>query len=151
MKTIQTVDQFIDAKIGSKDDIATACGSPGSVAFITNSRQSGAGSRAFAEALLETLADNCTGNPLPQDWKIFDRGMCETVLQDRRLGGAMNELLDEDYHSRIDEWVLSLFGREGSQSVAFPRLSQLLRTVATIGLVSAWSWMLGNHRRSSIS
>ncbi len=135
METIQKVDQFIDAKFGSKDDIAGACLEPGSVPFITISRQSGAGGRALADALLEALAANSAGNPLLQNWKIFDRGMCETVLQDRRLADAMNELLDEDYHSQIDEFVLGFFGREASQGVAFPRLSHLLRTVAAIGKV----------------
>ena len=135
MQTIQEVDQFIDAKATAKHDIAAAFPQPGSVPFVTISRQSGAGGRVLAEALRNALTANSAGNPLLQDWKIFDREMCETVLQDRRLTDAMNNLLDENYHSQIDEFVLGFFGRQVSQNVVFPRLAQLLRTVASIGKV----------------
>lgn len=135
MQAIQQVDRFIDAKTGVMHDIAAAFPQPGSAPFITISRQSGAGGRVLAEALLDALAANSAANPLLQDWRIFDRKMCETVLQDSRLADAMSKLLEEDYRTQIGEFILGLFGRQVSQNVVFPRLSQLLRTVATIGKV----------------
>ncbi len=47
----------------------------------------------------------------------------------------MRELLQEDYHSQITEFVMGIFGDYGMQNVAYARLSQLLRTVASVGKV----------------
>lgn len=58
MKTIQKVDQFIDAKTSVSQDIAAAFPQPGSVPFVTMSRQSGAGGRVLAEALRDALVAN---------------------------------------------------------------------------------------------
>ena len=89
----------------------------------------------LAEELLKQLSADASDDPRLQNWRIFDRSMCETIIKDDNLINSMNELLDENYHSQIEEFLLGLAGRRGMQNAAYPKLAHLLRTVASVGRV----------------
>lgn len=136
MSTVLEVERFISGKKGEvTPGAADTRHAPGVLPFVTVSRQTGAGGRLLAEELLRQLSEDTSGDPRLQNWRIFDRSMCEIILKDDNLVNSMNELLDEDYHSQIQEFLLGLAGRRGMQNAAYPRLAHLLRTVASVGRV----------------
>lgn len=136
MSTVLEVERFIS---GKKNELNLGAGAAhhtlGRFPFITVSRQTGAGGRILAEELLNQLSADTSGDPRLQNWRVFDRSMCEIILKDENLVDSMNELLDEDYHSQIQEFLLGLAGRGGMQNAAYPRLAHLLQIVASVGRV----------------
>ncbi len=136
MSTVLEVERFISGKKGElKLDEALTHHALGVLPFVTVSRQTGAGGRMLAEELLAQLSADASGDPRLQNWRIFDRSMCEIILKDDNLINSMNELLDEEYHSQIEEFLLGLAGRKGMQNAAYPKLAHLLHTVAAVGRV----------------
>lgn len=61
--------------------------------------------------------------------------MCESILKDDNLLNSMNKLLDEEYHSQTEEFLLGLVGHRGMQNAAYPKLARLLHSVASMGRV----------------
>lgn len=136
MSTVLEVERFISGKKGEVTlGSADKAHAPGVLPFVTVSRQTGAGGRLLAEELLKLLSEDTSGDPRLQNWRIFDRSMCELILKDENLANSMNELLAEEYHSQIQEFLLGLAGRRGMQNAAYPKLAHLLRTVASVGRV----------------
>lgn len=136
MDTLQKVDQFIAEKrseLGKGRDVTRLM--PGALPFVTISSQSGAGGRKLADILMGMLANDGSGHDALRDWRTFDKGMCQHVLEEQHLADAMSELLHEDYHSQIDEFVMGFLGDRGMQNVAYVRLARVLRTIASVGKV----------------
>lgn len=132
----RTVDRFIADKRtppGGRHDIERL--PPGTLPFVTLSSQSGAGGHVLAEALTELLEVEGAAHEELRDWRVFDKSMCRHILENERLAESVQELLDEEYHSQIEEFVSGIFGRRGSHNVAYVRLSRLIRTVASVGKV----------------
>lgn len=108
---------------------------PGTLPFVTITSQSGAGGSRLAHSLFELIENDGSGHEALKGWRIFDKSMCQQVLNEEHLADSVSELLHEDYHSQIREFVLGFFGDRGMQNVAYARLAQLLRTVAAVGKV----------------
>lgn len=108
---------------------------PGTLPFVTVASESGAGGHVFADALLELLAGQATAHADLGDWHAFDKAMCGEALEDERLASAMDDLLEERYHSQIGEFVAGLYGDGGMQNATYARLAKLLRTIASVGRV----------------
>ena len=136
MDTTKNVERFIaekkSARLASMDDRVLL---PGTLPFVTITSQSGAGGQRFAETLLELIQSNNSRHDMLEGWRVFDKSMFQQVLDRDHLAESMRELLQEDYHSQITEFVMGIFGDYGMQNVAYARLSQLLRTVASVGKV----------------
>jgi len=108
---------------------------PGKMPFVTITSQSGAGGHRFAKSLYELIERNKSHGEVLSGWRIFDKDMCQELLEREHLADSLRDLLDEDYHSQIDEFVMGILGDQGMQNVAYARLSRLLRTVASVGKV----------------
>lgn len=108
---------------------------PGTQPFVTITSQTGAGGNRLAEALMHGLGHGSSASPEMQGWRLFDKSMCQRVLQQEHLSDSMNELLNEDYHSQLAELVMGIFGDRGMQNVAYARLARFLRTIAAVGKV----------------
>lgn len=121
---------------------------PGTSPFITISSQSGAGGNLLARQLLDNFDRAGTDHPTLKGWRIFDRGMCQRLLEDEHLANSMNELLAEEYHSQITEFVLGIFGNHGMQNVAYARLSRFMRTIATVGkvIITGYGGCMATHQ-----
>lgn len=136
MTAQQKVEQFIAGKktdIAGKQDMKHLL--PGTLPFVTISSQSGAGGNRFAANLKELLANDDSGIDELKDWRVFDKSMCQHLLEQEHLSGSMSELLHENYHSQINEFVLGIFGDGGMQNVAYARLARQLRMLASVGKV----------------
>jgi len=133
---MKKIDRFIaDIRPAPSDAARQDRLNPGTRPFITLSSQSGAGGHTLAEKLIERLAEEGEEHRSLRDWRVFDKDMCRHILEEDDLTEAVIELLDEEYHSQINEFVSGIFGRGGLQNVAYVKLSRLIRTVASIGKV----------------
>lgn len=136
MNTLQKVERFIAKKKSAIDkgqEFARLM--PGTMPFVTISSQSGAGGSTLAQTLLDRLANDGSGVEELQDWRLFDKEMCQHLLEEEHLAESLNELLHDDYHSQINEFVMGIFGDRGMQNVAYARLARQLRTLASVGKV----------------
>lgn len=101
-------------------------------AFITISRETGAGGRTLARELVRQI--NATGGNEGGGWAVFDAAMCQSILDDPRLGSMLNDLLDERYRNAVKEFVHTLIG-EPAQDLGYARLAEVQRQVAKLGKV----------------
>ena len=101
--------------------------------FVTISRQVGAGGRSLAKALLVELdRQPCE---VYHGWKVFDRDLCEQLVEEPSLRNSLNRLWSEEYHSEVESLILTLLGSATAQPAAARGLFKAIRTVATIGKV----------------
>jgi len=101
--------------------------------FVTISRMVGAGGRSLAQALLKELEGQ--SEEIYQGWKIFDRNLCEQLVQEPSLRNSLSRLWSDAYHSEVESVILSVLGSETAQPAAARELFKAIRTVATIGKV----------------
>lgn len=136
MDSSHRVDQFIAAKLSNiRATDKKGAHLPGNLPFVTISSQAGAGGNRLANALFDELSKRQGESEWLSDWRIFDRSMCQSVLHEEHIAESMNELLEDEVHSQIEEFVLGLYGDRGMQNVAYVRLARLMRTIASIGKV----------------
>ena len=100
--------------------------------FVTISRQTGAGGHTLATELVKQI--NEAGGEEGGGWAIFDKAMCESIVDDPRLGAMLNDLLDEHYRSSVQEFVYMLVGGAG-QDLGYRKLAEVQRQVAKLGKV----------------
>lgn len=102
--------------------------------FVTISRQSGAGGHTLAKALIE-LMEKEKDKEIFQGWQICDQSLCELIMQDSQLNVSMKSLLAEEYHSKIEEFVLGLLGKRTDQALVMRKLFETIRALAMVGKV----------------
>lgn len=124
---------FLDANSYHKRSTPAVDPTEGLYPFVTISRQYGAGGRGLARVLLRHL--NSKQDAVFHDWKVFDREMCEAMLDEPSLRNSVEALLAEEYHSEVEAIVLSLLGGARSQPAAYSKLFETIRSLATIGKV----------------
>ena len=136
MNSLEKVESFFagkKAEVSERQNIARLL--PGTLPFVTISSQSGAGGNRLAEILIDMVSKDGSDLEELRDWRVFDKNMCQHLLDEEHLAESMDELLHEDYHSQINEFVLGIFGDRGMQNVAYVRLARQLRTLASVGKV----------------
>lgn len=101
--------------------------------FVTISREFGVGGKDLAKSLVSRLSQE--SDPVFNDWKIFDRRLCESIIQEPALKSSIDSLLSEDYHTEVESLVLSLLGRRSVHRSSIQHLFEAIRTLATFGKV----------------
>ena len=101
--------------------------------FVTISRQTGAGGHTLANALLQRMQRE--GDPIFQGWQVFDRELCEKLLEDPTLHVSMRSLLTEEYRSEIEDAVFSILGGETPRYAVVKKFFETIRALATLGRV----------------
>src|SRR5665213_3954756 len=81
--------------------------------FVTIARQEGAGGHALAEALAARLSKE--KDALFSGWQVFDKSLCERVAKDPGLHVPLEALLDEEYHTGLDEFLRTVVAGLSSQ------------------------------------
>lgn len=102
--------------------------------FVTISREAGAGRRALAEALQAETEKQDYGD-LFRGWKICDESFCEEVARDPDMHVSMQELLSEEYHTRIQEFLGEVAGEQTPQYTVLKKIFSIERPLAGIGKV----------------
>lgn len=123
---------FLDAA-AYREAHPRAPGKAGDHPFVTISRQAGAGGHALARILLNEM--NQADEPLFQGWRVFDRELCERLMEDPALHRSMRSLLTEEYRSAIEDAIFSILGGETPQYAVAKKLFETIRMLATLGRV----------------
>lgn len=131
--TLKEIKRFIDVAVLQTKYRIQPDIKKGIYPFVTISRQVGAGGRSLAKALLVELEKE-TGD-IYRDWKIFDRDLCEKLVEEPSLRNSLRRLWSEEYHSEVESLILALLGSATAQPAAARELFKAIRTVATFGKV----------------
>lgn len=103
-----------------------------SPAFITISREAGAGGRTLMRGLVERLNDLDPPGPGQTPWNGFDKELVEKVSQDHNLHKTLVDLLGEQTHS----WLHDVFAGLTSQTTetqVYRRVAETIRGLAQGG------------------
>jgi len=103
----------------------------GEAPFVTISREAGAGGHALAEALAARLAKQ--DGELFSGWQIFDRSLCERVAADPELHVSLESLLNEEFHTGLDDYLRSVLADHSSQSKIDHRMFRTVRSICSLG------------------
>jgi len=99
--------------------------------FVTISRETGAGSSAFAAALVVRL--NAARSPDEPPWTLFDRNLVETLLNDLELSPQLARFLPEAAVSEIDSSVGEISGIHPNLWQLTRRTNDMMRELARRG------------------
>jgi len=131
MSTLNEVEHYLAGITGPEDNKAVRLSN---LPFVTISRQAGIDAQAYADALLKELAaqpdkDKCSG------WQIFDRALCQQIVDDDKLSRSTDSLLTKEYRSQIEEFIGSFFSHRVPQDEQVKRVAKVMRSLAGIGKV----------------
>jgi cytidylate kinase len=131
MSRLTAVERYLAAQIS--EDHRDGAPSPSPVRpFITISRQAGAGGHQLAEALLESFAEEAD-RQLFGGWQVFDRRLCELVAETPAYSRSMSALVDEEYHTRTDEFFRRILSPTADQDQMMLHVFEVVRAVASVG------------------
>ena len=100
--------------------------------FVTISRQAGAGGHDLADKLAARLNAK-TEDGLFGGWQVFDHRLCRVVAEDPNYSHTLDDLVNEDYRTRADEFFQSLFRSSVDQRAVMERVFRVVRAVASVG------------------
>jgi cytidylate kinase len=99
--------------------------------FVTISRQAGAGAHALAEALIARFSQE--KDVLFAGWQVFDRNICERVAADPDLHVSLQSLLDEDFHTGLDDYLRGALADMSSQIAVDHHMFRIVRGICAMG------------------
>ena len=98
---------------------------------ITISRETGSGSQAVCEKLIEILDDYST--PENVKWTYFDRQLIEKVLEDHNLPDQIKKYMIEDKYHHVSDAVHELLGLAPSQWTIIHKTTDTVLQIARMG------------------
>jgi cytidylate kinase len=101
--------------------------------FVTISRQVGADAHGLAEAVLGALARR--DGPAFEGWEIVDGRLFRMIARDEKLKVSMRYLMDEEYHSRLTDYLEQTLGQWTPQDVVQAKIMRAVRALAGAGKV----------------
>lgn len=102
--------------------------------FVTVSRETGAGGRSFAEALVKEL--EAAGGPAPfRGWQVFDQELCRIVAEDPALRVSMSALLTEQYRGEVADYIAQFMAGLSPQTAVLSKVFEAVRALAGLGRV----------------
>lgn len=134
MSTLSDVENYLAARAEVERRHVSEAVRPAALPFVTISRQAGAGGHSLAQALLQAMAEE-QDRALFEGWQVLDDKLCTELMGHQGLQDSMRQLLHEEYHSKISEFVLGLLGRQTPQDSVVRRQSEVIRSLATLGKV----------------
>lgn len=99
--------------------------------FVTISREAGAGGHELAEALAARLSEE--KEAAFSGWQVFDRNLCERVAAEPDLHVSLEALLDEEYHTGLDELLRTVMAGVSPQIKVNHRMFRIVRSVCVLG------------------
>lgn len=130
MERSELVLRFLGSQVFEKKETLPE---PGERAFVTISRQAGAGGHSMATALLEEFGRR--GSPALSGWQWADRDVCESLAADPRLNVSLSALLDEHYRGRLEDFLAQMVSGAAPQLKLFKALFATMRSLAAVGNV----------------
>jgi len=100
-------------------------------AFVTISREPGAGSDLVSEYLVDYFNAN---DPVKEiEWTIFDRSLIETILTDNNLPENLSTYFNSDHSSSITRMINEMLGLQPSEAKIIHSISETLIRLAHLG------------------
>lgn len=130
----ESIRRFLDAQFAAQQATEPGPERPHHHPFVTISRQAGAGGHALARAMVAVFAEQ-DDRDLFGTWQVFDRELCEIVVEDPRLTGALDRLISEVYLSRTEEFFNQLVKPAPDQDYMMEQVFHAVRNLAGIGKV----------------
>lgn len=100
--------------------------------FVTVSRAAGTGGRDLGEAIVAEF-DARSDRSLFDGWRVYDRQVCQLVAEDPRFGSSLDQLLEEEYRSRTNDFFHQMLRSTVDQNVVMDRVFLVVRTIAGMG------------------
>lgn len=100
---------------------------------VTISHQTGAGAHAVGEQLA-MLLERTEGDAM-QHWRVVDRALVETALEEHHLPRQLARKMPEDRRSYVEDVLDDLFGLRPPSWVLVPQVIQTIRRLAEAGRV----------------
>jgi len=101
--------------------------------FVTLSRQTGAGGHLLAQECQKWMS--LSRDPLFQGWQIFDTPTCMKLLEQAHLRIPYQSILDEEYHSEVEDLIYQVLTNRPPQQDVFRKVSNGIRALAYAGKV----------------
>ena len=133
MSELQAVKSFLDTRAYEEKKCGCLNLEKGRYPFVTLSREAGAGGRSLAEALLQQMEE--MDNELLKGWKIFDRELCQKVVEEPGLNVCLQKVFRHEYHSQIEDMIEEIVMGFTAQDVVARKIFQCIRSLATVGKV----------------
>ena len=99
--------------------------------FLTISREEGAGGHPLAEALLARFSKE--KDPLFSGWQTFDKNLCERVAADPGLHVRLEDLLNEQFHTGLDELLRTVVAKLSPQMKVDHQMFRTVRSLCVVG------------------
>lgn len=131
MTALTEVEHYLAGMTGREDGKTVRMSN---LPFVTISRQAGIEAHAYADALLKELATQSDKNKY-SGWQIFDRALCQQVVDDENLSHSTDSLLTKEYRTQIEEFIGSFFSHRVPQDEQVKRVAKVMRSLAGIGKV----------------
>jgi cytidylate kinase len=106
-------------------------GVPHQHAFVTISRQAGAGGHSLAERLIELFGEQ--EDELFAGWQVYDQRLCEIVAEDPKMKTSFDSLRAEEYRTAAGDFFRQVVAPTIDQDVLIARVFEVIRAVAATG------------------
>lgn len=131
MGSIESVERYLRAHVALTAPEQRA--PPNTVhAFVTISRQAGAGGHSLADRLIERF-DAHSDTELFGGWGVYDQRLCEIVAADPRMKEAFDSLVAEEYRSAADDFFRQVIAPTVDQDAVMARVFEVIHAVASTG------------------
>lgn len=104
---------------------------PGIYPFVTVSREAGAGGHTFARALIGAMER--APEAMLHGWQVFDDDICRRIAEEAGLKATWRALMDEEYHTAIEDFIYQFVARTSPQGELLTRIFKTARTLAAAG------------------
>lgn len=132
MKRIEDIDRYLRAHFAAQN-------MPGSTAeesrvhpFVTISRQTGTGGHGLADTMLAIFSEQEDVDVFG-GWRVYDRSICEMVVQDKRFAGSLDHLVEEEYRSKANDFFHQMLRSTADQTMVMNRVFVVVRALAGMG------------------
>jgi cytidylate kinase len=132
MKRIDDIDRYLRAHFAAQRMPGPTPVEPRVYPFVTISRQTGTGGHALADTMLEVFSEQADVD-LFSGWRVYDRSICEIVVEDRRFAGSLDSLIEEEYRSRTNDFFHQMLRSTAHQDMVMNRAFLVVRAIAGMG------------------
>ncbi len=131
MGSMEIVERYLRAHMAQLTNVGDAPSRDGEHAFVTISRQAGAGGHSLADRIIELF--DSQDSELFNGWKVYDQRLCEIVAQDPVMKKELDSLLAEEYRTPAGDFFRQVIAPTVDQDVLMARVFEVIRAVAATG------------------
>jgi hypothetical protein len=132
MSRIEDIDRYLRAHLGAQRMPGPTQVESRAYPFVTISRQAGTGAHVLANTMLEIFTEQDDAD-LFGGWRVYDRSICEMVVQDKKFAGSLELLVEEEYRSRTNDFFHQMLRSTVDQTMLMNRVFLVVRAISGMG------------------